>query len=629
MKVLSLFLLLSILLSCNNDSDRNDKSIVGDTSKLIGLYTAAPPNKIVYDKLSFGNGYNSVTGREHFGVINYENAAQSTEVIAGALGNSGIVTLEIVEDRESLKKVLDINAKVDLGIKLGAFTSDNSAKVNIYRETNFSSFSKNAVLKAQYKNEPLVLLNPSIKQEWIKLAKKNPDEFMRTCGDMFVSRIYTGGSMYAIYSLHQRDDYEKEKNDFFLKSANKYMGQKLDVEVDVKDLTESKKDITNIKTSIITEGGAKTPDNTSLEAFVSYANAFKEQVGTDGRAIVLYVELSPYESIAGFPKDVDFNKIRIIQKEYLETTNEYFDLVGKSMSNAKFVKKNHLFFSKIDSINAEKEIPKLYSKIEKLRDLTRHCESDFNDCNLLALKEEFKGFIVFDPEMDFPDFKSIDVELPIVSGGDYVEVFPDTKEKGMLFSIQGTLESRLNKDNAIVNCKDVSFDSGRDKVYSDILNIKQYEKAFGKKHYKKYWSSLVIDLYEYWERPYYMVKYSNPKTKEFLREFAWDGSDTLTEQNVRIEVKLVNPKSKFQLDYRKLSKENGGWIDVNANFAKQYKLEPSEKFVSIRACENKVPIATIASITTDENGVITTSTDTGNRPKAILRDGHITYEFND
>ena len=98
------FLFFSILLSCNTNSERNNDSLAEDTSKLKGLYKAAPSSKIVYDKLSFGNGYNSVTGKEHFGVMNYENATKSTEVIAGALGNSGIVTMEIVEDRESLKK---------------------------------------------------------------------------------------------------------------------------------------------------------------------------------------------------------------------------------------------------------------------------------------------------------------------------------------------------------------------------------------------------------------------------------------------------------------------------------------------------------------------------------------------
>ncbi len=625
MKVLSLFIFISILISCKNNSRKENKSVAENkvVNLLEGYEMSASDTKIVYDKLSFGNGYNSVTGKEHFGVLNYDNAAKSTEVIAGAIGNSGIVTMEIVEDRESLKKVLDINAKVDLDIKLGAFTSDNSAKVNLYRETNFSSFSQNAVLKAQYTNEPLVLLNPSVKEKWIKLAKKDPDEFMRTCGDMFVSRIYTGGSMYALYSLHERDDYEKEKNDFFLKSVNKYMGQKLDVEVDVKALTESKKKIKNINTSIITEGGSKTPDSTSLEAFVSYANAFKEQVGTDGRAIVLYVELAPYESIAGFPKDVDFNKIRIGQKEFLETCNEHYGVAEESKANAEFVLKNPMFFESFDRVKASAITPSMGLKIEQLKTLMRKCESDFNDCNPEFL-EEFGSISLYNPEMDYPDFKSIDVELSVLPNKDYIEVFPDTKE-GMSFSIIGKLESRLTKDNAQVNCKDVSIDYYREKVYSDLLNIKN---RLGRKYIEKHYPQLILDLYEYSERPYYMVKYSDAKTKAFLREFAWDGSTTITEKNVSIAVKLVNPKSKFQLDQRYTNKSR--WTDVTNDFAKHFNFKPSERYSSIRACENNAPIATIAVIETDAKGVVTTKREANdNYPKAILREGHITYEFNE
>lgn len=95
-----------------------------------------------YDKLNFGNGYNSTTSQEFFGVINYKNTENSTEILSNALGNTGFIDVHNVENKYELKKTLDISTSVDLNLKIKGLSSDNSFKSKIIKNQNLANSTK-------------------------------------------------------------------------------------------------------------------------------------------------------------------------------------------------------------------------------------------------------------------------------------------------------------------------------------------------------------------------------------------------------------------------------------------------------------------------------------------------------
>jgi len=587
--------------------------------------TVAAQPMIVYDKLHFGNGYNSTTGQEHFGIIEYENVATNTEVVGGAMGNSGSVSMEILEDKESLKKSLNVNAKVDLNLKLYGVTSNNTAKVDLYKETSFDSFSQNALLKAEYINEPLVILNATVKEQWIELAKKNPDEFLRTCGDMFVSKIYTGGSVYTLFSMQSRDQHQKEQNEYFFESMNSYLGNQFNVQAKTTALEESSSSVKNTNTIVVTEGGGNTPESAELVDFIKYANEFKTQVTTDSRPVVLFVELSPFESIAGFPKTVDFNKIRVGQKEFLESATDYYDDIDHSLETAEFVKENTAYFDPVDLEEADSVLVTYTQLISEARLLINRCRSDFNDCDMALVANAVEDFIVYDPDIDFPSFIGDEKALPIEPSTEFVDLFPTTGDgtEEMMISIDGRVEARIGS-NSQPKCLDVSYHEDRNNSVYKAMKIN-----------KSWWRTDYVDAVELYYRPYYQFRYVDPdNNNNVLRTFRWNGTPFKAEPNVKVQVRLLNPASKLQwrYDYGNQSYTNR-YADLGKKLEQQLGYTRKPKYSSLRGCDGgEAPIATIFNKNAERKQPVTLGNSDEDplqpsAPTPTIENGYLTYEY--
>jgi len=600
----SLYYIMGVLLflGCQSNGKKEDAIEVFTVDMSVPIET--PKAKIVYDKLNFGNGYNSANGREYFGVLQYEGAEKSTETSANARGNTGTIEMEILESKEQLKDVFKVTTKVDLDFKIYGFSSSNSFKNDLYQETEFNDFHQNAVIKAEYTNEPLIIINPTVKKEWIGLAKQDPDEFMRTCGDMFVSRIFTGGELYAFFSLESHDTKQKEENETFFETTNSYYGNSLGGTVDIKKVTESFNKTEKIKTKIFTKGGNSTPTEPTLTAFVEYANKFKEQVAQENRAMILYVELTPYEAIAGFPK-VNFNKIRVDQANFLEHGIEKFNEIQESLNNASFVFEQSQYFNEYDLAVADTIVTTYPEKLENIQILLKNCESDFDQCNSTEL-EAYDGFDVFAPIIDYPKLKGVKVDLPVVENGNYIEVFADTGPSGKFLTVNGMLESRPRNNRAKPKCYDVSFKADR---------------KFLKRTY-------FTDTYVYYEFPYYMIRYKSNGV--VLRQFRWNGVPIKTENNVSVEMKLVNSKTKLEYYWHKK------WHNAGKDREKRVAFTSATYFDAVRPCDNVIPQVVFADSLNDleEAGkmTITTTNESNSRikkpfPTLVDRGGYYGYDF--
>ena len=533
--------------------------------------------QIVFERFNFGSGYNSATHQEFFGVIDYSTGGESIEVLANAIGNSGTVEVSVAEDKNVLKDVLSISNKIELDLKIKGFSSSSSFREKIYRESTFTDFEQVAVVKARYVNEPKVIIDPQIKNDLVKLAKRNPEKFMADCGDMFVSKIYTGGEIIGYFNLHSRDEYERRENQRFFQSINGYLGNQLSLTTESSRTIETTNNVSQKKIYVYTSGGEGSEAINDLRTFLDYAYAFKSDVRTDKYPVTLFVELSPYESINGFP-NIDFSKIRVDQRVFLQEATILYNMLEKSINNATFVNDNYLLFDEDDIIRSNRVLEGGDSLLNELTNLIDLCRADFNESNL-DLLQEFRDLELFNPTIDYPNFGGAPQDLPVSVEEGYQTVFPNTQDnnEGKFLQIFGELESEDKLKPGSYSCKPVSYFLQRSYIYTKKKVSKNYWNR-----YRYHWP-----IYEQFTRPYYMIRFVDVASDMVLSETPWSGTPIAIRNNTRIDIKLVNPNSVL------VRREGDNWYGYYDN---GYPGGP--KFLGVRACnglEEERPKAAISS----------------------------------
>ncbi|WP_378181094.1 hypothetical protein [Aquimarina sp. SS2-1] len=524
---LIIILFFSSCLKTKNESEKYYSNILDDNKDL----EPYPEKIIAYDKLSFGNGYNSSTSQEFYGTIEYENTDNSTEILSKAYGNTGFVEIKSVDNKYQLKNTLDISTKVDLNLKIKGFSSENTFKSRVYKESTFSSFDQTVVIKAKYVNEPRIIINPKIRKELIQLAKESPIDFMKRNGDMFVSKIYTGGEVYAYLKLHSRDRHEKERNEKFIKSINSYVGNKLSIESKTIS-TKDEKNTSNFKQAyVFTAGGGKTPNELNMDKFLDFASNFKEQVNPKAKPVILYVELSPYESLPDFPK-IDFSPIRVKQKEFLENSALLYTSIEESIQNSKYVIENPKYFERTDFNQSNDTITFYKEKLKELKNLVELCKGNFENCTMSAL-DSYAIIEKYSPIIDYPYNISSQKQLSVDTNNQQL-IIDNTLQNGHKYylTIKGSIKSRphFNDSNAI--CKDPVFDY----EYKWVGTKKKVKKRFLRKTKRWYYP-----IYQGYSKPYFLIQIINPNTNEILRKINWTGDPIALEDNVKVTATLVNP----------------------------------------------------------------------------------------
>ncbi len=561
MKRLGLMAMLLMIIACQQEKSKTPtetNSIVLDSNTVLDRATVmkrrilerdAPnadepsPEVIqVFEKLNFGNGYNSSTGEAYYGVLDYKGVAEDTELVGGARGNTGSISVDLIETKEQFKCSLNLSASLELDFELGAWKSQNNVKLNALNETEFNDFSQNLVIKAVYENEPITIIQPRIREDLIELARTDPETFMRTCGDMFVSRIYTGGELYMVFNMSERDSRENSRNDQFIKSTNQYFTTTVNVEAKREAMEETSKKVSNLKTLVITNGGMSTPEKTSIESYLEYAGAFKEQVSNDNRAVVLYVELSPYENIAGFPQ-IDFSKIRVQQRQVLNATSDLLSLMRTDESNAQFVLEHKSYFTQEDVDQAIIALAEFEENSMVVSKILRDCKADPDACDMKDL-ELFNDYEPFDPQVLFPSWTGDKYELPInyvintrPVESDWITLIEQTDalEKGKpkdRLSINDQIEIRMDETDDPECRFPIGNQTGRALLFTTTRTTGMW--WWKKTHRKSY--------YQEFEYPYYELRYVNPKTGQSLKRFKYT-QPVEVEPNVMVQVRLVNPLS--------------------------------------------------------------------------------------
>ena len=396
---------------------------------------------------------------------------------------------------------------------------------------------------------------------------------MRRNGDMFVSKIYTGGEVYAYLKLHARDQLEKQRNEQLFKSVNSYLGNKLSLEKKVISTKEEKNSAKVQNAYIFTSGGQATPNQLDMDTFLDYASNFKVNVSPDEKPIIMFVELSPYESLPDFP-EFDFSPIRVSQKNFLEIGSILYTNLEKSLNNAFFVQDNYKYFDKEDLQNAVDTLDYFQGKILELTNQLDYCMNSFENCSLDTLNY-FQSIESFEPVIDYPYNIESKVNLQLTEGQPtLIEQNTNIEGSQYYLIIDGTIKSRIYNDKNIYSCKDPTYNYD----YKWIGTKKKVKKRFLQKTSR--WS---YPIYSGFTKPYFLIKFLSPQTEEILREIRWTGQPIALENNVKVTVELINPKKRIYYE-----KTNGIFSPEKVKTYQYTDNEPM--YVGLQECEPLVAI---------------------------------------
>lgn len=605
-----IFVLLFSFYSCNYDSNNQNIKQSNFTSGKIYIPTK---RIIVPEKLSFGNGYNSVTLEEYFNVINYESFEKSAELLALSKGNTGSIEIHSIENKVELKKILDVSEKVDLGLKFDGFSLDGNTKTTVYKESKFSRFEKKVVIKASYRNEPYLLLKPSMNSEILEFAKTNPKDFPSKYGDMFVSKIYTGGTQYAFLNSNYSNHWEQNITDKITDGNATIFDQNLVGNKTKKTILETSV-INNLRQAYVFTEGGTNPKELKLENFVDNALSFKENVGTDQKPVVLFVELAPYESLPNFPQDIDFSPIRIRQKEFIERAIEDYEIVEEAANNARFVIEEKRKFDDKDFEKANELLKKHSDTHQEIITELGKCRGDFKNCELSKLPN-IDFYKNYRPIKDFSNNIEVEREIKIneIPINQYIPIEKNTENEPekYIFYLSGKIMALSSESKDERTCYKPVKEEFRETMSTRYQEVK-WEWGGKKSHWHQ--------KYLFYHRPYFKVRLTSNSDKNNYLEFDWNGKPFSLKglNNYNLSIMLVNPEMR-------ITYHDGGYKELE---------RVKSKFTAISDCKEdlltvKIGLRKEFKDTNDKNGVYSTALSDGSLlpTKSYTKNGIEFYDF--
>ena len=149
-----------------------------------------------------GYGYDRLSGKRFLSCLDSEKYQ--------LIGRNLMATeseMTIVDSKEHLATVLDMEINVECSLILGFISGGYSSKTKILREATFDDRSIVALMKLSHRAQEIGIDSSYevLSDDSIALLKANPQAFRLTCGDAYTRRVATGGSIYILLNLTSND----------------------------------------------------------------------------------------------------------------------------------------------------------------------------------------------------------------------------------------------------------------------------------------------------------------------------------------------------------------------------------------------------------------------------------------
>jgi hypothetical protein len=364
-------------------------------------------------EMKFGYGVNSATGKEMGPALVYSGFSD-TELTAGT-GQIVPVTATIVTNLNDLMKQTQTTASANGKVSYGAFKASAKAGISNFKSLKLTSYSQYLLLQVSVINAPTTIKNRQLTEEAKKLALENPDGFLTSFGDEFVTSQVFGGELYVLFEFNSTSREEKEKATRAIRATASYFSAKATGSYTKERVTELLKQTTEKKVTIIKNGGLAPVPEFDIDVIVAYARNFNAEILAN--PILLSTKTKPFrDEFRTATEKVGFVKIQN-QRNKLDELFELQNKIQQNVNNAQYVIENiDLFemetikselnkyvanksFVSVEKkdINQSKEMIEEYiiegnKRIRILNSELEKCEQNFTECDYDTSQIKFPNF---------------------------------------------------------------------------------------------------------------------------------------------------------------------------------------------------------------------------------------------
>lgn len=177
------------------------------------------------DGVALGEGWNSYTDQRSMSIC-----VQFDRKEVG--GQTASVETKRIFEKDSLRKELDVTYSVSASADFGDIGGASiTTKTNYLNSSKIDQSKLSLLIKGKVRNGSEFVSPPSVgntidltPQAKALLEKQEFDEFLKICGDSFVSSIKRGADMYALYQFRDKTDAEKNQKTVGIFAEGSYLG---------------------------------------------------------------------------------------------------------------------------------------------------------------------------------------------------------------------------------------------------------------------------------------------------------------------------------------------------------------------------------------------------------------------
>lgn len=332
--------------------------------------------------LMLGTGYDTSIGDTRGDCITYQAVRNGGAPLARRS-----YTIRLIENRGQLASYLG----VEVGAAVRGAIGSASGKANFVASYSMNDFSLFVLVQARILNSIEKISNPVIKEDYLNLAKINPEQFRDACGNRFVASMQKGSEVWAIIKINTGSTEELNQ----IKGEISASGDNFDSDISmvsiIKKITLHRS--VEIYFDQIGAGTDDMPVNASdLIRFIQKYAVHKEDYSTP-----MYSFVTDYSTLANFPRNSDPPTSSEIESDLDYISNRRNDLMLWK-TNVDYIFVNPTEF---ESFN-EQELRSTYAIVnlqlrtlsKSLRlclDVTHVCNTPNLDVQLLELPQRKKN----------------------------------------------------------------------------------------------------------------------------------------------------------------------------------------------------------------------------------------------
>jgi hypothetical protein len=318
--------------------------------------------------MRFGVGLEGWTEEVRGEALEFEDIRDSQ---GGQHVDSGV---SLIESQEALMESLNIS--VNASVRYGLASVD--AKMEFAESHAVNSYTLYLLLRASVTNPPRYMVNPRLSEPAERVYKRDPEEFRRIYGDVFIDEIYSGGDFYGLFIFETRDERSKQDLGGELHASVGGFLAGGEISASFKSTLETFKGQTNMSIKVLRSGGSGVENPTSLDELKELYRHFN--AGARDHPVDFRASLKEFRYLP-LPRGRSWVET-VVRQDTIETCGRYVIDALKTRSAIDFVLKYPDQFESPDLEALRQQRTALNERLPRWARRASACSNDVNECKI-------------------------------------------------------------------------------------------------------------------------------------------------------------------------------------------------------------------------------------------------------